>query len=176
MPDETARVFETDREYIRELAGMRDEAARTLDETDRDIIRELQANVRAPASWIANRLSMAEATVRRRLNRMLDEGLVHPHVVVDLDDVGGIEAMLGIKVSGDACQTADILARQDAVKWATVTAGRFDVLAWLALADARTLARFLASHVHAIPTVRNCEPFVMLRHAKRWHESPPLPA
>lgn len=147
----------------------------SLDDLDRALIRELANDPRAHATALAGRLSCAESTVRRRMNRLFTEGLIRA-CIVGGEHVGGLEALIALQVTGDACEIADNLARHDAIKWVSGAIGQFDVFAWLDLADGRELGNFLAAHVNVIPGVERCETFIMLHHAKRWHECSPLPA
>ena len=54
-----------------------------LDELDKRIIRLLQRNARVPNTEIGRSLEVTETTIRNRVSRLLDEGLIEIVAVVD---------------------------------------------------------------------------------------------
>lgn len=61
----------------------------TLDETDRAIIYRLQENGRQPITDIADAVGVADNTVRNRIARLRDEGIIQGYSVdVDYDQAG----------------------------------------------------------------------------------------
>ena len=47
-----------------------------MDESDREIIAILQSNGRASNAWIARRIGVSEGTVRRRLKKLIADGVI----------------------------------------------------------------------------------------------------
>ena len=62
--------------------------AHAIDDVDRRIIALLQADGRRPNVDIAQELSLAEGTVRKRLERILTDGVLRITAVVDPARVG----------------------------------------------------------------------------------------
>src|SRR5215212_3641837 len=58
-------------------------AGPVLDELDKRIIRLLQRNARVPNTEIGRELDVTETTIRNRVSRLLDEGLIEIVAVVD---------------------------------------------------------------------------------------------
>ena len=59
-----------------------------LDAVDRQIIRILQADGRTANVEVARRVGMSEATVRKRLERLVSEGVIHITAVPNPSKVG----------------------------------------------------------------------------------------
>src|SRR6476659_9284665 len=75
---------------------------RSLDAIDRGIIEALQENGRAPFRAIAAHVGVAEATVRSRYSRLVDDGILLVTGVTNPLGLGfEAQAMIGIKTSGD---------------------------------------------------------------------------
>ena len=73
-----------------------------LDDIDREIISYLQYDGRTPYTQIAEELNITETTVRRRVKRLVDEGIMQVVAIVEPNELGWTEAaMIGIQVQLD---------------------------------------------------------------------------
>ncbi len=59
-----------------------------MDELDREIIAILQSNGRASNARIARRIGVSEGTVRRRLKKLIADGVIDIVAVVDAERLG----------------------------------------------------------------------------------------
>ena len=146
-----------------------DEARSGMDELDRNIIKILQEDGRAPNSHIARNVGVSEGTVRRRLNRLVEEGYIQIVAVPDPAQMGlSARAIIGVQVDPDKIdQVADSLDELKEISWVVITTGMFDVFAWTALHTPEELGVFLRGKVGTIPGVRRTETFVNLGNKKR---------
>ncbi|MDE2801261.1 MAG: Lrp/AsnC family transcriptional regulator [Chloroflexota bacterium] len=140
-----------------------------MDELDRKIIRILQENGRASNARIARDVGVSEGTVRRRLQSLLQDGVIKVVALPDPEVLGyNTEALVGIQVDPDKI---DSVARQLAAlresAWVSVTTGSFDIFSWVTLPSSEDLGNFLKSEVGTIPGVRRTETFVNLTVLKR---------
>ena len=140
-----------------------------MDELDRKIIRILQENGRASNARIARDVGVSEGTVRRRLQSLLQDGVIKVVALPDPEVLGyNTEALVGIQVDPDKI---DYVARQLAglreSAWVSVTTGSFDIFSWVTLPSSEDLGNFLKSEVGTIPGVRRTETFVNLTVLKR---------
>ena len=140
-----------------------------MDELDRNIIRILQENGRASNAQIARDVGVSEGTVRRRLQTLLQDGVIKVVALPDPEVLGyNTEALVGIQVDPDKI---DDVARQLAglreSAWVSVTTGSFDIFSWVTLPSSEDLGNFLKSEVGTIPGVRRTETFVNLTVLKR---------
>ncbi len=142
--------------------------ATTLDVADRKIIGVLQRDGRCPYGTIAQQVGLSEASVRRRVQRLREAGIIEIVAITDPMQLGfSREALVGIRVHGDVRTVADKLSAIDEVSYVVLCAGSFDVLAELVTADDESLVRLLNESVRSIPGVTEVETFVYLKLAKQ---------
>src|SRR4029079_19704771 len=140
---------------------------RSLDPVDRGIIEALQENGRTPFRPIAARVGVAEATVRARYARLVDDGILLVTGVTNPLGLGfEAQAMIGIKTSGSPEPLADEIAGWDEASSVVVTAGRFDVLVEVVCNDRRHLLE-LTTRLREVDGVVSTETFPYLSLAKQ---------
>jgi Lrp/AsnC family transcriptional regulator for asnA, asnC and gidA len=140
-----------------------------MDELDRSVIQILQVNGRASNARIARDVGVSEGTVRRRLKRLIQDGIIRVSALPDPEALGyDTEALVGVQVDPDKIDTvATELAGLRESTWVSVTTGSFDVFAWVTLPSSEELGNFLKTQVGTIPGVRRTETFVSLNIRKR---------
>jgi Lrp/AsnC family transcriptional regulator for asnA, asnC and gidA len=142
----------------------------TLDDTDKAIISVLQRDGRRPLTQVAASVGLSEAAVRQRVMRLTASGAMQI-VAVAHPEVLGLErrAMIGLCVDGDITAAADRIAAIEQVDSVVFTAGSFDLLVAVAVADDEALLDLLNDHIRCIPGVRGAETFVYLRLRKQTY-------
>lgn len=60
----------------------------TIDETDAELITALDEDVRSTYTSLAKRLGVDQVTVRRRLDNLLESGVIRLGVLVDYSRIG----------------------------------------------------------------------------------------
>lgn len=142
-----------------------------MDELDRKIISLLQANGRASNAQIARQLSVSEGTVRRRVRRLLRQGIIRVVAVPDPEKLGfGTVALIGLQVDPDKIdRVADQLATLKEAQYVAITTGAYDIFIWVSLSSAEELGIFLRAKVGTVPGVRRTETFVNLAIKKRTY-------
>jgi len=107
-----------------------------LDRVDCQLIRLLQKDGRMPNNAIAQELGISEFTVRRRLKKILDNGIIKIVAVANPMDLG-FEIAGNLKIRIDlkkADEVLDKLKKLDALIWVALTTGGTDTLTlWCAL-------------------------------------------
>ena len=142
-----------------------------MDELDRKIIKLLQANGRAPNARVAREVGVSEGTVRRRLRRLIQDGVIKVIAVPRLERMGlPTAALIGIQADPSAVDdVASALAALPEVHYVAITTGAHDVFAWVAVGSSEELGAFLRSKVGKIKGVRRTETFVNLAIRKRTY-------
>jgi Lrp/AsnC family transcriptional regulator, regulator for asnA, asnC and gidA len=140
---------------------------RSLDTVDRGIIEALQENGRAPFRAVAQRVGIAEATVRARYARLVDDGILQVTGVTNPLGLG-FEAMaiVGLKTTGNPEHVADALVDWDETSYVVVTTGRFDVLVEVVCVDRHDLLD-LTNRIREVDGVVTTETFLYLDLAKQ---------
>ena len=140
---------------------------RSLDPVDRGIIEALQENGRTAFRAVASRVGVAEATVRSRYARLVEDGILQVTGVTNPLGLGfEAMAMLGLKTTGNPEPVADTLSGWEETSYVVVTAGRFDVLVEVICTDRRHLLE-LTSRIRAVDGVVTTETFLYLDLAKQ---------
>jgi Lrp/AsnC family transcriptional regulator for asnA, asnC and gidA len=147
-----------------------------LDDVSKAIIEQLQQDGRRSYAAIGKVVGLSEAAVRQRVQRLIDGGVMQVVAVTDPLTLGfGLQAMVGLVVSGDLRAVAAELARVDEVAYVVVTAGSIDIVAEVvARSDADLLT--ISDKIRRIPGVLSTETFVYLETRKEsynWGVRPP---
>ncbi|MCM3884888.1 Lrp/AsnC family transcriptional regulator [Frankia sp. R82] len=169
----------------RRAPGQRSGSDGLLDDTNRAIIEQLQTDGRRSYAAMASAVGLSEAAVRQRVQRLLEAGVMQIVAVTDPLQVGfRREAMVGVRVSGDARVAAEQIAELPEVDYVVLTAGSFDLLVELVAEDDEHLLDAINSSIRTMPQVIATETFVYLRLVKQTYtwgtrttgRSPAVPA
>lgn len=152
-----------------------------LDETDLRIVRLLQADGRTSNVDIARSLGMSEATVRKRVDRLLAEKIIRVVATPDLAAVGcPLSTLITLRV--DLAQVEQIgraLAALPEVRWVSYATGEYDLVLEAAFASDQQLLRFLTEQLASISGIHGTSTAHLLRVYKSpadWRlPSPPPP-
>jgi len=118
----------------------------TIDTTDMKIIRALQGDARKPVVQIAREVNANEATVRRRIERLLKDGIIERFtVVLNYHKLGRvIKAFIGLRVEPAKLKTiADHLAKHPDTQVLYRTSGDTDIVTEVIFEKMEDLNAFL---------------------------------
>jgi Lrp/AsnC family transcriptional regulator for asnA, asnC and gidA len=144
-----------------------------IDHTDRAIIAQLQYDGRLPYTTIAKRVGVSEATVRNRVTRLRQEGLLQIVGVVDphLLELPAT-AIIGVTVQPPHLEkVAETVAKYDEVSYLVMTSGNYDLIVEVLCRDTDHMASFLNQKLLRVEGVQRSETFFTLRtykHTYRW--------
>ncbi|HHU61836.1 MAG: Lrp/AsnC family transcriptional regulator [Bacillota bacterium] len=144
-------------------------SAVVLDDFDREIIRLLQYDGRMPFLTIANKLELAEGTVRRRVSRLLDEGLLRIVGITDPFKVGlNTVAVVGMKVDrGRIDAIAQELSALNEVRYVALSTGNYDLVVEVVVSSNDELLIFLVDTLKSIPGINNTGTSIVLKVVKQ---------
>jgi Lrp/AsnC family transcriptional regulator, regulator for asnA, asnC and gidA len=150
-----------------------------LDPIDRNILRCLREDGRMPNSEIARRLDVGEATVRRRLQRLVDSHALRVVPVVDPDTVGlRLSVLIGLKVELSRIEEiAAAVAALPEVRYVSLATGPYDLLVEAFMGSREHLAEFLFGPLARVGGIVSSETSTILKVVKfayEW-EIPRLP-
>jgi len=140
-----------------------------IDDTDRRIIFLLQEDARQSNAAIARLIGVSEATIRRRIKIMVDDGALAVRAVPNPTKFGlNTSAMIGIDAQPDMLdKLGDALSQREEVGFLGVSTGRYDLVAWCQVKNLEELRDFLEGYLAKLPGIRKTETFVMLDVKKR---------
>jgi len=143
-----------------------------LDALDRQIILHLQQDGRLPCLELARALGVSEATVRRRLKRLLAEQVMAVAACVDPRKVGlETEAMIYIQTDLDKLtRIGQKLAALPEVREVMYTSGPYDLVLRVVLPSADGLLPFLTQRVAPIPGIKTTQTSYLLQSEKRIND------
>lgn len=146
----------------------------TLDELDHRLIKAFQANGRVSNREVARQLGVSESTVRSRLGRLEDSGVIRIRAVGDATRARGLtgNAIIGITVgAGQVEAVMEKLLDCPEITVATTTIGRHDIVIGCALPDADALAEFILGRINRIPGITRSVTFPavsVVKHDFNW--------
>ena len=141
-----------------------------LDDVSKSIIEQLQGDGRRSYAEIGKAVGLSETAVRQRVQKLTDAGVMQVVAVTDPMQLGFYrQAMVGIKVSGDATSVAEALGEISAVDYVVLTAGSFDILVEVVCENDDDLIELLNKRIRAIDGVRSTETFVYLKLHKQFY-------
>ena len=141
-------------------AGSRSPLSSPSDDLNQRIIRVLQDDGRAAYDAIAQKLGVSGGTVRNRVARMREAGMLRILAVVDPVAADyETDAMLGIKTAPGIAPAviAERLDPHPAVVYIMWVSGRFDLLVEVVSDDETELPIFLNEHIHGQPDIAHVE-------------------
>jgi Lrp/AsnC family transcriptional regulator for asnA, asnC and gidA len=140
---------------------------RSLDTVDKAIIEALQENGRESFRRIAEKVGVAEATVRARYARLVEDGILQVTGVTNPLGLGfDAQALVGVKTAGPPDPIADTIAAWPDASYVVIAAGRFDLLVELVCEDRRHLLE-LTNRIRAVDGVLSTETFPYLQLVKQ---------
>ena len=141
-----------------------------LDDVSKTIIELLQEDGRRSYSDIGRVVGLSEAAVRQRVQKLTESGVIQIVAVTDPMQLGfRRQAMIGIRVSGDARLVAEAVAAIPAVDYVVVTVGSFDVLAEVVCEDDEDLLALLNDSIRPIDGVLSTETFIYAKLQKQLY-------
>jgi len=143
-----------------------------FDALDKMILLELQRDGRAPFTSIAARLQVAEGTVRKRVNRLVERGVLRLVGIIDPARVGRtIQAIVGIRVGdGHVEQVVEHLRSLPQVRYLGVTAGAYDLIIEVVVSSNEDLYQFLTNQLRQVPGVAASDTSLILKVFKDRYE------
>lgn len=135
-----------------------------IDENTIAIIRHLR-NGRKSFKKIANDLSLSENTIRTRVKKMTDEGLMQITGLVDPELVPRLKpVIIGVKLrTTDMFKKGQEFSKLRGVVSVSVVTGRYDLMLLVLFTREYGLQEFYAEEVSRIEDVRSLETFVIYK-------------
>ena len=144
-----------------------DKTGTQIDETDRAIIEALQRDGRTPYTRLGAAVGLSEAAARQRVQRLLDSGVMQVVAVTNPLSHGKRRmAMIGVRTEGATDDIAKTLQAMSDNDYLVVSAGSFDLMAEVVVADDGDLLD-LTNRIRSVKGVRSTETFIYLDLVKQ---------
>lgn len=145
---------------------------RSIDNLDREIVAILQRDGRTTNTEIARQLGVAEGTIRRRMDRLISEGVMKIAAVADPFKVGmGVVALIHLDVElSHLEEVAEELVEMQCVRVVAYATGVHDIFIEAIFPSQQELLKFLKDELPLIPGIRDSETSIVLKILKRSYE------
>jgi Lrp/AsnC family transcriptional regulator for asnA, asnC and gidA len=143
-----------------------------LDRVDCALIRLLQKDGRMPNNAIAQELGISEFTVRRRLKRLLDSGIIKIVAVANPMNLG-FEIAGNLKIRIDLKKADDVLEKLkklDALIWVALTTGGTDIDVDFVVRSLKEFQELVFKKISKIDGVLSTEASLMVDLVKDEHD------
>ncbi len=133
-----------------------------IDETNLEILRHLKDG-RKSYKLIASELSITENTVRSRVKKLIEEGILDISGNVSIDSLTGHNLLyIGVKLKTMELQEkAAEFSKLKGVVSAGIVTGRYDIILQVLLGPENTLLKFITGQVAKIKDVQTIESFIV---------------
>lgn len=139
-----------------------------LDPIDRKIVDKLSRDARISNRSIAKELGVTEGTIRQRIKRLQNQGLIHFTVVTDFRMAGSPNlCMMGI--DADPCSVtaiADQLKQIPEINCVVLLLGRFNLLAMGLFTNIEQLDKLVKTQIRSLPGVRRVQTAISIHNLK----------
>jgi Lrp/AsnC family transcriptional regulator for asnA, asnC and gidA len=142
-----------------------------LNKLDWQIIRELQRNGREPNSTIAKKLNVTEGTIRQRVKKLLEAGVLRVSGQLNPEFLEGHQMILmgiNIKESSRLEKTFHELESLEEVHSVAITSGRYDIFIQVIVSNNLGVVNFLTDSLAKISGIMQTETFVLLKTKNYW--------
>jgi Lrp/AsnC family transcriptional regulator, regulator for asnA, asnC and gidA len=140
------------------------------DQVDWKIISVLQRGW-VPNNTIARELGISEGTVRTRLKRLKESGILQVKALINPDVLENKQLVIvAIRVAESKLleRKAEELARLENVLSVSIASGRYDIIAEVLLDSNRGLVHFLTEELSTIEGILSSESFIMLKNYRKY--------
>jgi len=140
-----------------------------LDEDEKKIVRLLQEDGRMSTVDLARRLGVSEPTARKKLNRILHEGIVKVRAVAAPADLGFTTTVyIGLVVErAKLDEVAAAVARYDFVESVIISTGPYDVTIKACFVSASEVYKFLFEELIKHEGIRDTDTTFIFRDLKQ---------
>jgi Lrp/AsnC family transcriptional regulator for asnA, asnC and gidA len=141
---------------------------REVDELDENIISALEADGRRPAADIARELGLPSSTVHRRIDALVEDGLITIRAMAYSDNIGlPMHLFLLLQVSLQHIdQVARRLAEMSELRWVAIASGSSNLLAEGFFRSNEHLHAFFSQRLAPLQGVTRVESLHVLHLAK----------
>ena len=145
----------------------------SLDGLDRRIIEVLTVDARVSNRRIAARLGVAEGTIRGRIKRLEEGGVIRLTAVTNLAFAGSPRlALIGVHAQhGELRALCQKIAAMPEIGCVILMLGRFDILAIGLFGALEDIAAIVNNRILALPGVRHVETSIAVKTLKHEHRA-----
>ena len=150
---------------------MTEEPTPALDRISAAIVDSMRSDGRKPYAAIAKEVGVSEATVRQRVQRLIEQGHMQVVTVTNPLSRGHYTSMLLVKVDGDIVRISQKLSALPEVTFAVAVAGVHDIVIEVMCRNGEHLLSVINDSIRTIDEVSAVETLVYLKLLKLSYEA-----
>ena len=142
-----------------------------MDDLDQKIVKELQKNGRVTNSAIANKYNCNEGTIRQRIKKLIDSGVIKVSAQLNPEKLVNYQLFtlgINVKESRDLAIVAEKLGQLPEAQSVAIVSGRYDILLELAVTEQGSFVEFLTKSLSSIEGIASSESFMLIKTYNRW--------
>jgi Lrp/AsnC family transcriptional regulator for asnA, asnC and gidA len=141
-----------------------------IDEIDAEIIAALDEDVRSTYTSLAKKINVDQVTIKRRLKKLTENGIIRLGVLVDYSKIGpSLHVLFALNIdSNDVDSVLQEIGKLQQISWVTSVTGRFDSIALARFSAYDELGEFIHNDLLPIKGLLRAETFVFLRRQKSF--------
>lgn len=135
---------------------------------DKKLAKLLGENGRLGSEALAESLGVSPTTIRRRIRKLTQSGVMRILAVVDPEKAGfPLIGVIAFNIVHEKLESAlEVLAGRPEIKWVSTTTGRFDILALGCFHSTGELSDFVGKEMASIEGLKDSETFICLQVKK----------
>jgi Lrp/AsnC family transcriptional regulator for asnA, asnC and gidA len=140
------------------------------DETDWQIIKILRKGY-VPNNTIARKLGVSEGTIRVRLKKLKDSGVMEVRGLINPDMLENQQLAviaMGVTESRFLEARAKEVSALENVLSVSIVSGRYDLMAEVLVDSNRGLVKFLTEQLSSVKGITHSESFLMLKNYRKF--------
>jgi Lrp/AsnC family transcriptional regulator, regulator for asnA, asnC and gidA len=143
-----------------------------IDKLDKELVRILQDDAQYTNASLAALVGVSEATVRRRIQKLIDENVFRIRAVADPFKLGyTVIVIIGIWVEkGYLRQAEEYLCALPVARFVGVTMGSYDIMLEAWFNSTEEMACFLTETLNSTPGISKSDSFQVIRLSKYTYD------
>ncbi|MFC2010881.1 Lrp/AsnC family transcriptional regulator [Chloroflexota bacterium] len=143
----------------------------SIDDLDNKILKLLEQDAWQSSKVLAKILNISEATLRRRLRRLIQRGIVHAVAITDSSTIPPyLSALIALNVAHeDINEITRELDGLPEITWFATTTGQFDIIILVQFPSMEELNQFIQTKLIAMKGIKDSETFICLHVYKGSH-------
>jgi Lrp/AsnC family transcriptional regulator, regulator for asnA, asnC and gidA len=140
------------------------EAKMEVDSIDEKLVRLLGNDGLQTSEKLSEQIGLSSATVRRRVKRLIQNGLLRIVGVVNPSDFGySVTTVICLNVAHGALQTIiEELSKFPQMRWVATTTGRYGIIATARFRSNREFSEFITKDLASIKEIKDVETYICL--------------
>lgn len=143
-----------------------------INELDKRIVEILQENARLTNADLAEQLGVSEATVRRRIDKLLEKDVIRIRAVADPFKLGfAVIVIIGLWVEKSHLREAEeyVCALSEA-RFVGITMGSYDIMLEAWFRSTEEMVCFMTETLASVPGIGRSDSFQVIRLSKYTYD------